>query len=315
VHLTPDAVALDVDEFAAATARGDWSAAAALVAGQFLEGFSVPDASGLEDWLATERLAWRQQAVEVLVRCAEERLHQGDTAGATQGAARALGLDALSEAALGVALRALALAGERAAALERFAAFAARLHEATGAEPSAELKRLAERVQRERAWRLPDYLAPQATGAESRRAPLIGRGAALQALLEAWAGVRSHGRFGLAVIAGDPGVGRTRLLEELLGRVRLDGAHVALAAAVAGDRAQAHAGVLALARGGLLDGPGVAAAPRSRWGARWERCCAWWRRRARWCWRWTMRSGSIRHRSRRWAAWHGTLPRARCSWC
>ena len=264
VRLAPDALTLDADELAAASDCGDWTTAASLVAGEFLEGFTVPDASGFEDWLAAERLALRQQSVDALVRCAERQLHHGDAAGATQGALRALALDALSEAALGVALRALALVGERAAALERFAAFTVRLRETTGAEPSAELKRLAERVQRERAWRLPEYLvSPEVTepGAESRRAPLIGRGAALQAVLEQWDAVRSRGRFAVAVIAGDPGVGKTRLLEEVLGRARLDGAAVASAAAVPGDQEQPHAGLLALAKGGLLGAPGIAAAP------------------------------------------------------
>jgi len=266
VRLAPDTLTLDVDDFAAAAARGDWPAAAGLVAGEFLEGFSVPDASGFEDWLAAERLGWRQQSVEALVRSADERLRQGDVRAATQGAARALALEPLSEAALAVTLRALALSGERAAALERFTAFAARLRETTAAEPSAELKRLVERVQRERAWRLPDYLAPwgvarEGAGAESRRAPLVGRAPALQALLETWTAVRARGRCALAVIAGDPGVGKTRLLEELLGRARLDGASAAAAAAVPGDHAQSYAGVLAVARGGLLDAPGVAAAP------------------------------------------------------
>ncbi len=48
-------------------AAREWGAAAALVSGEFLEGFALPDASGFEDWLAAERTAWRGRSVAVLV--------------------------------------------------------------------------------------------------------------------------------------------------------------------------------------------------------------------------------------------------------
>src|SRR6185312_15928332 len=55
VRLLPDAVRLDVDDLEALASRQDWPAAAALVSGEFLEGFGLPEASGFEDWLAAER--------------------------------------------------------------------------------------------------------------------------------------------------------------------------------------------------------------------------------------------------------------------
>ena len=78
VGLAIEAVTLDVDRLAELMARSQWAAAADLVAGEFLEGFSVPDASGFEDWLAAERLMWRQRSVEAVIRCAEGRLQGGD---------------------------------------------------------------------------------------------------------------------------------------------------------------------------------------------------------------------------------------------
>lgn len=259
VRLAPDAVTLDVDRFVDLTSRNQWAAAAGLVGGEFLEGFSVPDASGFEDWLAGERLAWRQRSVEAITRDAEERLHGGDVAAGVELGLRALELDPLSDPALRTAMRALALAGDRAGALSRFDAFVARLRETTAAEPTAELCTLAERVRRERTWRVPEYLAPgQAAGAESRRAPLIGRASELKQLLDVWERVRTRKQVGLAVIAGDPGLGKTRLLEEVLARARLDGATVAAVSAVPADREQPHNGILGLARGGLLEAPGVA---------------------------------------------------------
>src|SRR6266508_6090464 len=59
VRLAADAVALDCDRFAELCARGEWAAAAALVAGEFLEGLSIPEANEFETWLAAERASWR----------------------------------------------------------------------------------------------------------------------------------------------------------------------------------------------------------------------------------------------------------------
>src|SRR5258705_9292428 len=63
------------------------------------------------------------------------------------------------------------------------------------------------------------------------------------------------------MVEGDPGTGKTRLLDEVALRVRVDGGAVLLARAVPADRDLPGAALLALVRGGLLDTPGIAAAP------------------------------------------------------
>jgi predicted ATPase len=63
------------------------------------------------------------------------------------------------------------------------------------------------------------------------------------------------------LIEGESGIGKSRLLDEMLALLRLDGMAVATARAVEGDRAEPWSGVLALGRGGLLDAPGIGAAP------------------------------------------------------
>jgi predicted ATPase len=64
----------------------------------------------------------------------------------------------------------------------------------------------------------------------------------------------------LLLVEGDAGMGKSRLLDEFLSRLRLDGISVVAARAVEADRAEPWSGVLALARGGLLEAPGVGAA-------------------------------------------------------
>src|SRR4051812_14143836 len=77
VRLAREAVRLDLDQLDDLARAGDWSAAARLIAGEFLEGFSIPDASAFEDWLAGERSMVRSRSIEVLLNAAEHLLHGG----------------------------------------------------------------------------------------------------------------------------------------------------------------------------------------------------------------------------------------------
>lgn len=259
VGLTGGAVELDVDRLEELAAAGNWEAASALVAGEFLEGFAVPDASGFEDWLAGERDRWRRRGVEVLVRCAERLARTGKAREAYGLTARALAMDMSSEPALRAALRCLVLAGDRAGALDLFERFRARLAEA-GAEPGAETRAMVERVRRERG--IPRDSQPEGVEEVSlARAPLGGREEELGRLLEGAARSARARRSVLLMLEGEPGVGKSRLLEEMLAVLRLDGVSVATARAVEGDRADPWSGVLALARGGLIEMPGIGAAP------------------------------------------------------
>ena len=211
VILAEDAVTLDVERFEQCVRAGDWPGGSALLVGGFLEGFAVPDSPAFEDWLAAERLALARRGVDVLVRHADALQRTGDAAASAEAAQRALGLDPLSEAAARALLLARALRGDRAGALAVYDSFAERLHEAAAAEPAETTRQLAEQVRRERVWRASGQ---RVLGAESRRAPLTGRTAELAALLEHCATARS-GRATVVLLQGDPGMGRTRLIEEL----------------------------------------------------------------------------------------------------
>ncbi len=258
VTLSRKAVVLDVDELAALAETSDWEAAGGLIEGAFLDGFGVPDASEFEDWLSAERRSWQTRCVDVLVECALARMERGDVTGAVLTAGEALRLDALSNAAVRAAMRASALRDERARALEIYEEFAGRLAGELATEPSVETTRLADRIRRERTWRLPDALTPETV---TRRAPLVGRRKELAGLLESWRACRAERAASLATITGEPGVGKTRLAEELASRARLDGGTVVGIRAVPADRAEPWSGLLGLCRGGLIDAPGLLGAP------------------------------------------------------
>ncbi len=255
VRLGTASVQLDLDRLEELAAAGDWATAAELVSGEFLEGFALPEASDFEDWLAAEREMWGRRGVEVLVSCAEAHAQVGKVEEACGFAGRALGLRPTSESAVRCAVRCRSLAGDRAGALALFERFHSRLVE-EGTEPSEETRSLMERVRRERAPHA-DIQGAHAEGMLVDRPPLEGRGPELQRLLEAAAGSAGARRAVLLVVEGDTGMGKTRLLDELLSRLRLEGTSVAAARAVEADRAEPWSGVLALARGGLLEAPGV----------------------------------------------------------
>jgi DNA-binding SARP family transcriptional activator len=258
VRLSPKAVRLDVDQLEACASRADWGAASQLVAGEFMEGFSVPGASGFEDWLTAERSVWRQRGVDVLVHRVEDLLREGQARDAVGIAVRAAALDPHSNLAARSVMRSQALSGDPAAALEHYRSFAERLADEIGGQPEDETAALAERVRKQRLVR-PAAGSTEPSAAD--RPALVGREAELQRLLDALAEARGVPRASALIVEGESGMGKTRLLEELLARARLDGAAVASVRAVEADAAEAWSGVLTLARGGLLGAPGLAGAP------------------------------------------------------
>lgn len=272
VTLAEERIELDVDRLEARIAAGNWQGAAELVRGGFLEGFEVPDSSAFEDWVAAERAHWRRRGVEALVARAEARLTAGDLAAATEAAERASGLDPLSNAAARLRMRCAALSGERARALETFERFRDHLAAELGIEPEPETLRLADRIRLERTWKLPEAVREAEAG---RRPPLVGRERELERALAVWRRSVEEGRAGLLVLEGEPGVGKTRLAEEVLARARLEGGILAAIRAVPADREAPWSGVLGLLRDDLFEAPGVGWAPPDALGAAAARIPEW----------------------------------------
>src|SRR5439155_1432215 len=169
---------------------------------------------------------------------------------------RAVALDRTSEPAARAAMRALTLAGDRAAALRVADALALALHETLGADVSDETVRLVARVRDARVGRRVVAAPPDARP----RPPLVSRNVELATLTAAWQRARS-GRGQVVIVEGEPGEGKTRLIEELVAHARLDDASVATARAVPAEQNAEWSVLSGLLAGGLGDAPGLAGAP------------------------------------------------------
>ena len=257
IRLAPGDPWLDVDQLEMHVTARDWAAATGLVGGEFMEGFALPDASGFEDWLAAQRSHWRARSLDVLLARVDELERSGRVREAVEPAERALALDQGSDRAVRAAMRARALSGDRNIALDHYAAFVDQLR-STGAVPEAETDRQAERIRRARGR--PSTSAAPGDSGTSRRAPLVGRASELARLLEQLDASAGGNRARLAIVAGDAGTGKSRLLEEAVARSRLNGAVIAGVRAVRADRTEESGALFALARSELLEGRGVAGA-------------------------------------------------------
>ena len=124
LRLNPDVITSDVQGFEAALERGDAAQAVAVHAGPFLDGFHLGDSVEFERWVEAERARLTQRAGEALETLATEAAAQGDHKTAVDVWRRRAALDPLnSRVAVGL-MTALAVAGDRAGALQY-----ARIHE------------------------------------------------------------------------------------------------------------------------------------------------------------------------------------------
>jgi predicted ATPase/DNA-binding SARP family transcriptional activator len=142
---------LDVAAFAEGTSLRDLSRleeAIALQRGSFLDGFSLGDSAAFEEWalLTRERLARRMSSV--LHHLAATYEQRGDYEQAQSLARRQVELEPWDEAAHRQLMRALALGGQRTAALAQFETCRRLLAEELGVEPAKETTRLDERIRR-----------------------------------------------------------------------------------------------------------------------------------------------------------------------
>ncbi len=212
-------------------------AALDLYRGPFLEGFTLADSPEFDDWTASERDRYRIMAIRGFVRAAH--IHEGlrDYGASLQALERGLAFDPMQEDLQRDAMRLHYLNGDRAGAVRRFEALCKVLGDELGVPPMPETRALYDAIITDTLAASPavPQAAPAARAAERLRAPTGRRAAATpdalpfvgrSAELSTLRGLAGSGK--LILIAGEPGIGKTRLAEEFIGRSVQDAPPVAV---------------------------------------------------------------------------------------
>jgi DNA-binding SARP family transcriptional activator len=208
----------DVDAFRAAAAEARKARTNAALYDRALDlhtGDLLP-ADVYEPWCATQR----EELSGIFRQLALEGAPLHELRGDWQAALDRLGLiaaDHADEQIQRAIMRAYALTGQADAALRVYDRCREALRRELGAEPSAETQRLHDDIGRGRVQAPPHAHAPESA--------LVGRAREMErlaaALDEALAGAG-----GMVFIAGEPGIGKTRLSEELAAHAHVRGARV-----------------------------------------------------------------------------------------
>jgi DNA-binding SARP family transcriptional activator len=229
VRVDLDEAALLLDECRARLARGE--AAIAAVAGRracALLGDGPALADGPEaDWVVDLRAEHDAQLRAARHATAEALLQAGDFAGAVATAQAAIRIDRLDEPAHRLLMAAHQAGGEPARALAVFERLRSALVEELGVDPAPETRAAHRALLTETSM---SAAAPAATGPA-----LAGRAAEVGRLTTAWAAATA-GRPALLLIAGEGGIGKTRLAAELARSVEATGGRVFTARCYTGER-------------------------------------------------------------------------------
>ena len=215
------AVDMDLDWLAKAvrpeTSPDDLAAILDIDRGEFLAGFSLPDAPEFDTWAAIERQTYQWQVETVYERLTQYQLAMGNSATVMEAASRWLARAPLNELAYRTLMAAQALAGHRDAALTTFAQCQKWLKTELDIDPAQETIDLAERI---RTAAIPTPFR-HAFVPRSFLLPFVGRSDEHSQLATAFHQSLATGAQVCAVI-GAGGVGKTRLVQAFLEWVVLD---------------------------------------------------------------------------------------------
>ncbi|MDX1665478.1 MAG: BTAD domain-containing putative transcriptional regulator, partial [Candidatus Promineifilaceae bacterium] len=204
---------LDVDQFVKAVERGELGEAAQIYQGDLLPGFASASLE-FEDWLRRERERLHRLALNALHELTEQQLSHGRgmLLAAQDMARRQLALEPWREAAHQQLMRALALAGERSAALAQYEICVEVLAEELGVPPAAETTALFKAIRA-------GEIAPETKGekgvgesaAPRHNLPRPGIFIGREAEREALRGSLGNPEIPLVTVAGPGGSGKTSL--------------------------------------------------------------------------------------------------------
>ena len=221
---------VDAREFERRLAAGQVEAAIELCGGELLADFD-------DDWVLTARDEHRAREGEALGSLVDAAATRGEHRTAIALARRRAGLDPFDESAHRALIGLLLSVGDRGAALATYQRLAERLSRELGVAPSPATRAVLATPMQTGAPapqgaldRPPRPPLPSRVVAAARNGPLLGRERELARLRELWTRSRPEDRA-VALVTGEPGIGKTRLVSEFAAELGPDRVRVLYGAA------------------------------------------------------------------------------------
>jgi predicted ATPase/DNA-binding SARP family transcriptional activator len=218
IALSPDAF-IDAGDFLTAlnspsSVLGKLTEALDLYKGDFLAGFSLPDSPQFDDWVASERERYQLMAMNGFADLSHRHEAMRDYTAALESARRALAFNSFQEDLQRDVMRLLYLNGDRTGVIQQYESLRNLLDEEMGILPMPETRALYDSIIND-TFILPpaetiSQVASTNKSADKPLLPFLGRDAELETL-------KGHlGSGKLILLEGEPGIGKTRLLTELI---------------------------------------------------------------------------------------------------
>lgn len=222
---------LERHEALAAQARGDL-AALARHSSNAVDEYRGPLLPGwYDEWVLEDRDVLLRQCIDLCDRAVRSAGRGTGDADILALARRRIQLAPLEEPGYRQLMDLQANSGDRAGAMTTYHRCASVLEQELGVSPSAETtEAFAEIIDAggDLGARTTRSADPRTVSAESARPTVIGREAELRALMDRWQAAAA-GEPGLALVTGEPGIGKTRLVAELAAQLGRSGVVVASA--------------------------------------------------------------------------------------
>lgn len=251
-----DLVVCDVDEFLR-LATSNPVQASSIDIPRFLANLVIRNCPAYQEWADEKRFELVGRYTVLVASCTREAMARREWRDAARLAARWTTLDPLAEEPVAALIEAQHLAGDRDAARATHARYVARLAAETGRAPCRVVNELMARLEQPTV----ESKHPRAKETWYEHAPsfvgsLVGRQREWEMLRRAWSAA-STGTSRIALIEGEPGVGKTRLADDFVHWVASQGGIV-----LRGRGYDAHSGApfgaVIEALRSAVDAPGVA---------------------------------------------------------